>query len=234
MLPDLREKKVALVGCGDSVEQYVKEAFALGSPRVLHDEVWVINAAGGLFDFDRMFCMDGVGYVLDNEPGTLKWTEGAWMWMPNVPSDKPIYTSTPDPRVPASVAYPLEEVFKACPVPYYVTSGAYALAFAKATNVGFISLYGTDFGYGADHADTMAYEIGRANFEYWLGVLQSGGCAVRVCKGNQIMNVNFGPTFYGYRNPPKVKPHINLDTGITTPVLQFTAQETEDGEHIND
>lgn len=84
-------------------------------------EVWAINAAAAVYKCDRVYHMDPVAVWFDGHTWTPD-TEAferevvaePWPHMAEALAkiDVPIYTSTPDPRVPSSVAYPLREVLE--------------------------------------------------------------------------------------------------------------------------
>ena len=53
-LPDLKGKRVAIVAMGSSAGFYITAR----CNSIEYDEVWTINATGGVFPCDRMFMMD--------------------------------------------------------------------------------------------------------------------------------------------------------------------------------
>ena len=54
---------------GASHSDYILNALMAGSRQALFDEVWAINAMGGVIDCDRIFMMDGPSYLMNDTKG---------------------------------------------------------------------------------------------------------------------------------------------------------------------
>jgi SAM-dependent methyltransferase len=174
---------VAIVAMGKSRETYIYDTIQRWGGKVA-DEIWAINAIGGLIQWDRLFHQDdiaiqtarakagheGVGHMLD--------------WMKK--STRPIYTSRAYPDYPATVEYPLEWVLNRCGTLYHTSTVAYALTLAIACGVKEIKLYGCDFSYPNLHKR----EKGRANLEFWLGVAASRGIKVTVPDSSTLLDAD--------------------------------------------
>ena len=62
-LPDLSWKRVAIIAMGSSAGAYITAR----CNSLEYDEVWTINATGGVFPCDRMFMLDPPSRFLDEE-----------------------------------------------------------------------------------------------------------------------------------------------------------------------
>ena len=154
---------VVILGLGPSLEHYVDTVKRLGGRRAFSDEVWGINAVGGVLLCDRLFHMDDVR-VQEARAAAALGSNIAHMlaWMRQHPG--PIMTSqVPEPNdYPGLVAFPLEDVVNNLEYSYFNSTAAYAVAYAIYLGVKKISLFGFDFTYpNAHHA-----EKGRACVEF--------------------------------------------------------------------
>ena len=135
---------VVILGLGPSLESYVDIAKRLGGRHVFCDEVWGINAVGGVIQCDRIFHMDDVKIQeIRSEAKPESNIARMLEWMRKHPG--PIYTSRADERYPGLVAYPLEDVINSCGWAYFNSTAAYAVAYAVHIGVKKISLFGADF-----------------------------------------------------------------------------------------
>lgn len=203
-----RQRPVAIVAMGSSrdffenamMNREFHEQFRL--PPDL--EVWAINSAALVYRADRCYHMDPVSVWFDGH----KWTPETEAFGREIDVepwahaaeglaklDIPIYTSKPDPRVPTSVAYPLEEVLEDLKFPYFNTTVAYAIAHAIHERRPELHLYGCDFSY----RNTTAAESGRACAEFWLG-RAAKYCNMRLFAPMGTLMDNWRPrrVLYGY------------------------------------
>jgi hypothetical protein len=166
------------------------------------DEVWAINAMGGVIQHDRLFMMDALedlnpvpGENVNHIPGHV--AEIA-RWAKHHPG--PIYTPRPHPDYPGSVAYPLGDVIKSVPHAYCNTTVAYAVALAMHLGVKKLGLYGCDFSY--PHTKHIA-ESGRACVEFLLGMAATSfGMDLVVAADSTLLDASSPQSarFYGYHD----------------------------------
>ena len=186
---------------GASHSDYILNALMAGSRQAIFDEVWAINAMGGVIDCDRIFMMDGATYLLNDTKGTSDDCSGYAGFIRN--TKVPIYTAFAEPDVaPTSVAYPLEFVLKDIKYPYLNTTVAYTLALAIAEGIPEISLYGCDFTY----ADRHASESGRGCVEFLIGIAVSRGIKINVAASSTLLDSNCRDKFYAYGGRVKLVP----------------------------
>lgn len=113
---------------------------------------------------------------------------GHWDWLQQ-PHDFPIYMQRVDPRVPASVAYPLDEVRQSFlgdafmlawpdaskPADYFTSSFAFAIALAiQSGRFAELHLYGVEMASGSE------YEYQLQGVMFWLGVARGAGLRLRL------------------------------------------------------
>jgi hypothetical protein len=178
---------------GSSHSDYILNSLMAGSRQALFDEVWAINAMGGVIDCDRIFMMDGASYLMNDTKGMSDDCSGYAGFIKN--TKVPIYTAFPEPDVaPTSIAYPLEFVLQSIKYPYLNTTVAYALALAIAEGIQEVSLYGCDFTY----ADKHASESGRGCVEFLIGVAVSRGIKINVAASSTLLDSNCPDKFYAY------------------------------------
>ncbi|MBK8916483.1 MAG: class I SAM-dependent methyltransferase [Phycisphaerales bacterium] len=187
---------VAILGLGPSLEQYVDLVKRLGGKHVYCDEVWGINAVGGVIMCDRIFHMDDVR-VQEARAKAAPESNIAHMleWLRVHPG--PVITSRAHPDYPGLVEFPLEDVLnRTGRAPYFNSTAAYAVAYAIYLGVKRISLFGVDFTYPNAHQA----EKGRACVEYWLGVAAQLGIIVNVPKTSTLLDAmnTQADRLYGY------------------------------------
>ena len=106
--PPAAPRHVVILGLGPSLEHYVDNVKRLGGRHAFADEVWGINAVGGVLQCDRIFHMDDVR-VQEARAAAAPESNIAHMlaWMRRHPG--PIMTSqVPEPNdYPGLVAFPL-------------------------------------------------------------------------------------------------------------------------------
>lgn len=193
-VPDLSGKTVAIVAMGISHKEFVL-AKTHSQPI---DEVWAINAMGGVVFHDRMFMMDPASRFLDSEDAG---TQTGIMREVLKKHSGPIYTCELDPRCPGLVDFPLEEVVNAVGTWYLNNTVAYAIAFAIAAKVKQLRLYGVDFSY---RGNVHFAEAGRACCEFLLSKAISNGIEVGIARESSLLDTNLAPRdkLYGYHRLP--------------------------------
>lgn len=186
---------VVILGLGPSLRDYVDLAKRLGGRYRFADEVWGINAVGGVLQCDRLWHMDDVRLqeirAAANPDGNIA---AMLEWMHRHPG--PIYTSRVHQDYPGLVAFPLEDVINDCGYAYFNSTAAYAIAYAIHIGVKKMSLFGYDFTYpNAHHA-----EKGRACVEFWLGIAAARGISLAVAETSTLMDARERPDekLYGY------------------------------------
>jgi len=188
--PDLKGKKIAIIGLGASQIDYV---IGVQNSQTW-DEVWCINSAFSVFDCDRVFMLDPVSRFLDTEDAGNQ-TEVMRRCLPKF--EKPIYSCELDERVPALVEYPLADIVTEAKCAYLNNTVAYAIAFGIYQEVGHMDLYGMDFSY--KHNLHFA-EAGRACVEFWVCKAMENGISIGVSPRSSMLdqNVEIHERLYGY------------------------------------
>jgi len=195
---------VALVAMGSSRMNYAADVMKAGGPKGIVDETWVVNKLGMVFNHDVVFRMDDLRKPREcnltrgrnRDPNcTIHEMQDDWMKT----HDKPIITSTAYPEYPTSVSYPLESVINTIGYSYFLTTPAYAAAFAIHIGIKHLKLYGCDYVY--KNNKYMA-ESGRGNLEFILGIGMMKGMKVEVARSSTLLgtNLDIGEHLYGYEN----------------------------------
>lgn len=190
-------RHVAIVGLGPSSAQYLDLAKRLGGRRRVADEVWVINALGGILAGDRVFHMDDVRVQERRARADPDDNIAAMIaWMKAYRGPVPIVTSFPDPRYPCLAPFPLEDVYNDLKILYFNNTAAYAVAYAVWIGVGKISVYGCDYTYANSHQA----EKGRGCLEFWLGFAAGRGIELRIANTSSLLDANVpkAERLYGY------------------------------------
>jgi len=199
---------VALIAMGTSRMNYIAQAMKAGGPLGIADETWVINKLASVYYHDLCFRMDDLRKPrncnlrrgTNRDPNKMiEDTQLAWMKT----HDKPIITSTAYPEFPTSVSYPLEGVINTIGYSYFITTPAYAAAFAIHIGVKHLKVYGCDYTYL--HTQAMA-EAGRGNLEFILGIGMMKGMKVTIAQSSTLLGTNLpmNEQLYGYKNITEV------------------------------
>lgn len=176
-------ERVAILGLGPSINQFLEFTKRNGSRKTLCDEVWGINALGDVFKCDKIFHMDDVrvqeirakAAPASNIAAMLEWLKT---------TDTPVITSRAHPDYPALQEFPLEDVLNALQFDYFNSTAAYAVAYAIHAGVKELSLFGIDFTYPNAHDA----EKGRACVEFWLGIASARGIKIRLPQTTSLMD----------------------------------------------
>lgn len=214
---------VAILGLGPSLTTFLEITKRIGGMSAFCDEVWGINAAGDIFDCNRIFHMDDVR-VQEARGEKLPQSNIANMakWLRR--RETPIFTCHVVDDYPGLVRYPIEAVVHDLGIAYFNSTVAYVIAYAIHKRVARISLFGCDFTYAnAHHA-----EKGRACVEFWVAVARSYGIVVSVPPETSLLDACEGlqANFYGFCDGYEVaiKPTNQLEF---TPKDLPTAEEKE-------
>lgn len=192
---------VAILGLGPTLEQYVDLTKRLGSRWKLCDEVWAINALGGVLSCDRVFHMDDVLVQEARAAANPNSNIAAMLgWMRRFKGE--IITSVVDQDGRDRSAYqalkpfPLADVISSTGYAYFNSTAAYAMAYAVHVGVRKISLFGCDFSYKNSHDA----EKGRACMEFWLALALERGIEIQVADRSSLMDMCEPESrkFYGY------------------------------------
>lgn len=186
---------VAILGLGPSLEAFVDLTKRLGGRHAYCDEVWGINAVGGVVQCDRVIHMDDVRVQevrarAKPESNIARMLE--WLRV----SPVPVITSALHPEYPALVEFPLRDVLQWGRHAYFNSTAAYAVAYAIHVGVQKLSLFGCDFTYPNAHTA----EKGRACVEFWLGVAAARGIRLVMPRSSTLMDALHTPAerLYGY------------------------------------
>lgn len=186
---------VAILGLGPTVADFLHVTRCMGGRKAYCDQVWGINALGGILDCDLVFHMDDVRIqerrARANPSGNIA---NMLKWMRRYSGR--IITSRPHPRYQALEAFPLQELLDETGSLYLNSTGAYAVAYAVLQGATRLSLFGIDYSYANSHDA----ERGRACFEFWLGIAHARGITIAVPTATPLMdsNVPQPQKLYGY------------------------------------
>ena len=188
-------KHVTILGLGPSLEEYVNIAKRLGGKHAYCDEVWGINAVGGVIQCDRIFHMDDVRIQqvrAEAEPDSNIARMLEWLKV----HPGPVYTSRSHKDYKGLVEFPLEAVMNDLRYDYFNNTAAYALAYAIHLRVEKISIFGCDYTYPNAHDA----ERGRACLEFWLGQAAARGIHIAIPKNSSLMDALYKQQdrLYGY------------------------------------
>jgi hypothetical protein len=84
---------------------------------------------------------------------------------------------------------------------YFHNSLPYMLAYAGFIGVTELHLFGADYTYG----NQSLREDGRANAEYWIGMLRASGVRVRLSSDTTLLSQHRQPWFYGFARQPVIE-----------------------------
>ena len=196
-VPNLEGKTVAIVAMGLSHKDFI---LAKTHSQEI-DEVWAVNAMGGVIFHDRMFMLDPASRFLDTEEAG---TQTGLMREVLKNHRGPIYTCELDPRCQGLVQYPLEEVVNAVGTWYLNNTVAYAIAYAIAAKVKKMFVFGVDFSY---KKNVHFAEMGRACCEFLVSKAIEKGIEVGIAPSSNLLDTNVPPEekLYGYHrlsDPP--------------------------------
>lgn len=187
-LPDVTPppKSVAIVAMGASKDTYAALLSNNGGNRHrLWDEVWTINAMGGVVQCDKVIHMDDLRIQeIRAEAQPQSFVAGMLEWMRE--PGPPIITCKAYDDYPRTEEYPLKEVLDEVGTPYLNTTVAYAIALAIKTGVERLGLYGADFSYPSLHKR----EKGRGCVEFLLGLAAARGISVELAQNTTLMDAN--------------------------------------------
>ncbi len=212
--------RVAILGLGPSLSQYVEITKRLGGRHKLVDETWGINAVGDVVRCDRIFHMDDVRIQEARAAAAPESNIAAMLeWMRAHPG--PIYTSRTHEAYPGLVAYPLEDVINSTGYAYMNSTAAYAVAYAVHVGATSIAMFGCDFTYPNAHDA----EKGRGCVEFWLGMAAARGVKLQVPRASSLMDamVEDSQKLYGYDT---IEPRIRDGEDGRKFRIEFVERET--------
>lgn len=223
--------RVAIVAMGRSCGEYIRQGAAQGGYPSFVDEVWAINAMGGVILHDKLFAMDDVRIqarrVAAMDAGEYKMNPpvyGTMQWLKH--HSGPIYTSRAHPDYPGLVEIPAEEIMRACDAVYFNSTVAWALGFAllelkRHGALRDLYLFGVDFSYSDGHKA----ERGRGNTEFLIGKLVERGVRVHLPPTTTLLDAcePLHMKVYGYDTET-----IELEPSPDGPVFRRTPLPEED------
>jgi SAM-dependent methyltransferase len=218
---------VTILALGPSLEKYVDIVKRLGGKHAYCDEVWGINAVGGVVMCDRVFHMDDVRIQEIRARARPKSNIARMLeWIKVHPG--PIITSRAHPDYPGLVEFPLRDVLHTFQHAYFNSTPSYAVAYAIWLGVKKISLYGLDFTYANSHDA----EKGRACVEFWLGIAAARGINFAIPKDSTLLDAinTQAERLYGYDTVDVRIRNVKGDTQVefTERAALPTADEIED------
>lgn len=108
-----------------------------------------------------------------------------WDWLTSQPAGKPIYMQAVHPDIPASVAYPLNEVLEVFGS-YFNNTISFMLAIAIMEKADWIGVYGVDMAC-AGIAGESEYAHQRPSCEHMLGWARGAGIKLDVPKQTELL-----------------------------------------------
>ena len=223
VLKPYKLKKAVILGMGFSIVDYIQRSYDqayIGTEE--GTEVWTINYGAFPFRCDLCFNIHDLDNGHDDRfkayklmPDTKVVSVKSYDWLQN------------------SFEYPMQEIMEdhLCGTPYLKNTTSYVLAFALACRVEEIEMYGCDFSYDKEFIghEVDRYEAGRANVEFWLGMLVARGIAVKMAPTCSLMGASqvareHKISFYGYG---QYEPDWEIKDGTMT-FKGFTKQVTMD------
>lgn len=189
-----RPKRVALVALGPSFMEFFKSALPKKGQPYYFDEVWTVNRGAAMFRHDKLFCMDDLKWIENQDPayGNLLRAH-----------DRPIITSTIYKDYPMAVEYPLDDVLEVLGDDLLNNTCCYAAAFAIWAGVEELSIYGADFFY----KNAVAGEEGGQALSYILGMFKAHKMTFRIPQASTLLSAHtiqqkpdgsIGRPLYGY------------------------------------
>jgi hypothetical protein len=188
-------KHIVILGLGPSLASYVEHIKSVGGRQAFCDEVWGINAVGGVIQCDKVFHMDDVRIQqIRAEARPESNIANMLVWMKSSPVQ--IMTSRLHPDYQALVELPIEEIINDLTFDYFNNTAAWALAYAIHTNAAKVTLFGCDFTYPNAHDA----EKGRGCLEFWLGYAAARGIKIGLPKTTTLMDAMYDrqDRLYGY------------------------------------
>tara|TARA_R110000787_G_scaffold71694_1_gene159611 strand:- start:183 stop:917 length:735 start_codon:yes stop_codon:yes gene_type:complete len=221
-IKSLEGANIAIVAMGESQLDY----HLAKSHSVEYDEVWGINAMGGITECDRLFMMDPASRFFDSEDAgsqtgimvkTLKSHPG------------PIYTCELDSRCKGLVEYPLLDVVNATRCSYFNNTVPFAIAFALYNKVGKLNLFGLDFTY---KGNLHFAEAGRSCVEFWLAKCIENEMVVSVAPRSGLLDTDtpIQEKLYGYHrldNPLLVLRDDDTDEFFTLSYTEYSSAKEQ-------
>lgn len=178
-------RRVAIVAMGRSSADFTRGMAAHGGYPVLVDEVWAINAMGGVVLHQRLFHMDDVrvqeARVAAMDAGEYQRNVPVWgtmQWLKSHPG--PVFTSREHPDYPGMYGIPAQDIMRAMDCAYFNSTVAWAIGYAGLMHKRWgkleeLHMYGCDFSYPQNRHGA---EAGRACVEFLLGRLVERGVRV--------------------------------------------------------
>lgn len=181
-------KKLAIVAQGVSIADYLFYCMRHGGREYAVDEVWAINATGGVIHHDLLFHMDDCKVQeARGEAGNITIKN----MMEVIKKHPNFFTSKVYPDYPGAKRYPLEEVCNNLRTTYLNGTCAYALAYAIYRGVyEEVLLFGMDFYADGPNDSTAALESGRACVEFLIGIANERGIKVLIAPRSRLLDVH--------------------------------------------
>lgn len=113
----------------------------------------------------------------------------------------PCYMVNPDPNLPSTVRYPIEEVIESTGIDYFTSTIAFELALAVHLGFSEIGIFGVDL------IVSQEYSEQKACCEFWCGYAHAKGINVRIPSQSALLTQQYR---YGYESEPSWGPlHMN-------------------------
>lgn len=151
-------EQVVILGMGLTAKDYTQFAYKYSPWDEEGTEVWTLNAGAWTFHHDLAWNMHDLEELdrIEKRQFVKRYQK----------LRTPLVTVRHIPELPNSLEFPIAQVIEQFDDSYFANGVSYMIVGALLCGVKRIQLWGCDYSYpGKD-----AYEAGRANVEYWLGV----------------------------------------------------------------
>ena len=199
---------VSILGMGNSLADYVMDAYNNPAFRGKGTEVWAVNSAGHIFQCDKVFNMHDFE-KMEMEAKHLNNLKAYER------TNIPIITVRALDKYATTLEFPLAQVVKTFNDCYFRNTISYMIAFAILCEVKQINFFGCDFNYVKKEGQTekevikQNVEASRQNVEYWMGMAKARGIALGIAPSSTLLDMSQRDTgeksFYGYSKRPQLK-----------------------------
>ncbi len=216
-------KKVALVGMGPSIMDYIGDTMTQEFSPDFADEIWCINMATCAFHADMVIWMDDLYQQETFKPNLMSFLRRR---------GTPVLTSKSYPDIiPNSYDYPIDEVgrlsLKLFGKPYLTNGVAQAIAYGSVIGVKEMTLYGCDFTYpNREYA-----ESGRACVEAWIAAMVAvDTMEIRLSKRTSLFDAVDDKGIYGYETQPTITlpdgSQFQMGATLATATSEYTPEDS--------
>lgn len=187
--PGRSRRSLAIVGTHPAT----RELAPYDDPRF---EIWLFNESPMKPEIYRRWDASLQIHRPEVYTSTENWVnKDHWAWLQQDHGERRIFMQAVDPRVPNSVAYPLEGVLSLVPYRYLRSSPAMGLALAIYLGYQHIRLYGSELTSGTE------YGYQAINYAFWIGFAHGQGIDLDL----RCWQSEFEQPIYGFEGEPQLE-----------------------------